>query len=242
MHHIMRFKIHNFKLALLAILFVSFLTALGFWQLSRAQQKVTLLQAFNERKNVTPLTSNSINQQGDWRFYRTALIGRFDNQHTFLLDNKIFHSEVGYEVYTLFIAYGIKQPILIDRGFIPKGEERKILPQIKTILGNVTIIGMLNLPPAYFALGEMLDTVDQDRGITRVEYINLAELDKYLNMSLFPYIVTLAPDQPYAYKTEWQIVTMPPEKHRGYAVQWFALALTLLILFFVLNHRAGQTT
>lgn len=238
----LRLKHQQVRFLLLATVCVGFLTALGFWQLSRAQQKETLLQAFNERKHITPLTSARISQPGDWRFYRTTLTGRFDNQHSLLLDNKIFHGEVGYEVYTLFFAQGIKQPLLIDRGFIPKGEERKILPKIKPIIGSVEIMGMINLPPAYFALGGMLDTVDQEQGVTRVEYINLTELDEYLHLSLFPYIVTLAPNQPYAYKTEWQIITMPAEKHRGYALQWFALALTLLILFFVLNRKAGKTT
>lgn len=238
----MKFKIHHLKLACLALVLVACLTALGFWQLSRAQQKTQLLEAFHERTASTPIVGKDINEHGDLRFYRATFTGRFARDETILLDNKIFHGVVGYEVYTPFYAQGLKEPILIDRGFVERGEDRKKLPNIPAIENTVDVSGMLNLPPAYFTLGEMIDTHDRRQGLLRVEYINLHELAKYLKSPLFPYVLTLTPNHPYAYKTEWQIVIMPPEKHRAYAVQWFALAFTLLLLFFVLNHRAGQKT
>ncbi|MNN94970.1 hypothetical protein D3C81_2137010 [compost metagenome] len=36
---------------------------------------------------------------------------------------------------------------------------------------------------------------------------------------------------PASYLGDWPLVSMGPEKHLGYAVQWFALAATLLGLF-----------
>ncbi|HEY9031818.1 MAG TPA: SURF1 family cytochrome oxidase biogenesis protein, partial [Kangiella sp.] len=34
---------------------------------------------------------------------------------------------------------------------------------------------------------------------------------------------------------QWELVASPPEKHIAYAVQWFGMALVLIILFIVLN-------
>jgi cytochrome oxidase assembly protein ShyY1 len=34
---------------------------------------------------------------------------------------------------------------------------------------------------------------------------------------------------------DWQPTTMGPDKHRGYAVQWFALAATAFIAWLVLG-------
>ena len=46
---------------------------------------------------------------------------------------------------------------------------------------------------------------------------------------------------PGAYRTDWPVVAMGPEKHLGYAVQWFAMAAALLGLFLYLGwHNAGR--
>jgi len=48
-------------------------------------------------------------------------------------------------------------------------------------------------------------------------------------------VLILEENHPAAYTVKWQIVMMSPEKHNAYAIQWFALALTLLVLFLALN-------
>lgn len=232
----MPFKIKNWKLALLAFIFIGIFCGLGTWQLSRAKQKEVLLANFDERLKATHRTSAELALSSDWRFYRARLHGYFDNEHTFLLDNKTFHGQVGYEIYTPFKAEGLLFPILVDRGFIPLGKNRNSLPNIAPITAKTEITGLLNLPPAYFALGNMADSKSVNWPL-RIQYVNLSELKNVYNTTLFPYILLLAPDQtPYA--IEWKIVISGPEKHKGYALQWFALALTLLILFIVLNVRS----
>lgn len=163
------------------------------------------------------------------------LHGRFDNQHSLLLDNKTFKGQVGYEVYTPFKAEGLNQVILVDRGFIPLGANRQILPNLRDVPGKVTIIGMLNLPPTYVTYGQLYDVMHWP---LRIEFVQLESLSQLLHVSLFPYVFCLTPEDPASYTNEWQIVIMSPERHRGYAVQWFALALTLLILFVALNRRS----
>lgn len=229
-----KFKIKNVKLALLALVVFAIFVSLGSWQLSRAQQKRALLETYAARTQHEPYTGKQLADINDWRFYRTRLEGKFDNDHTFLLDNKTFHGKVGYEVYTPFFANEMTQPILVDRGFIPIGTERSQLPKVPEIRGNVTILGMLNLPPLYMALGTLSDTAAISWPL-RIEFIKLPEIAKLLNQQLFPYVLTLDPQDPRAFPMEWQIVNVSPEKHMGYAIQWFALALTLLILFVALN-------
>lgn len=46
---------------------------------------------------------------------------------------------------------------------------------------------------------------------------------------------------PATYETQWPVVAMGPEKHLGYAVQWFAMALALLGLYLYLGwHNARE--
>ncbi len=236
-HNMMTFKIKNWKLTLLGLVFVVLFASLGNWQLLRAHQKEILLKSFAERRTQMPLTAQVLDSSSDLRFYRAELQGSFDNAHTLLLDNKTYQGHVGYEVYTPFLAKGLKTPILVDRGFVLLGSSRKILPVIEPIYGEVTILGMLNSPPKYVALGQMQES-PQITWPLRVEFIHLSELSQLLGYALSPYTLSLTQDKT-VYAMDWQIVTISPERHRGYAVQWFALALTLLILCIALNRGSA---
>ena len=182
--------VQNWKLALLAMIFIAVFTSMGFWQLSRATEKKTLLKTFAQRTEVPPLTAATIAKPGDWRFYQATLTGEFDNAHTIFLDNKTHEGKIGYEVYTPFRASGLRIPILIDRGFIPAGNSRKELPPIHAIAGNITITGMLNLPPSYVSIGKLTYSPVNTWPL-RVEYINLSE--PHLIAATIPYVLNITP-------------------------------------------------
>jgi len=231
----MMIKIRNWKLALLSLVLILILISLGFWQLSRAHEKASLLKNFQARGSMPPASAKDLSVLRDWRFYQLKVEGKFDEAHTFLLDNKIFNGKVGYEVYTPFKAKGVDVAILVDRGFIPLGVSRDSLPAIpKASKKEVKIQGMLNTPPLYFAFGGISEN-GKTQWPLRVEYINVPEIAKLLNTGLFPYVLSLDEESPGALQVKWQIATIDPNKHKGYAVQWFALALTLLIISALLN-------
>lgn len=229
-------KLRNWKLALLALIFFCLFISLGIWQINRANYKKLLLKTYAERTVHTPYKASELATPNDWRYYRATLVGKYDNEHTFLLDNKTHKGQVGYEVYTPFKADGLDEIILVDRGFAPMDPDRSKLPKLKNVGGEVTLTGMLNLPPIYVSLGQLADA-KQVTWPLRIEFISLTEMGKIANLHIFPYILNLQPNDPGALDIEWQIVTTDPERNMGYAVQWFALAITLLILFAVLNWR-----
>ena len=240
MHYLMCFKIKNPKLAFLALIVFAILVSLGTWQLHRAQEKTALLAAFAKHTQYPPLTAAALLKPHDWQFYRATLTGEFLNDKTVLLDNKLFHGRIGYEVFTPF-RFKPHSTILVDRGFLaqpPQG--RMALPWVKPLLGTQTVTGFLKRPAGYVSLGAMVDQTATPRPF-RIEFINLFELKTLLNEpNLNPYLLILDPNHPDAYPLEWQIVTLGPERHIGYAVQWFALALTLLVIFVALNR--GRST
>ena len=49
-------------------------------------------------------------------------------------------------------------------------------------------------------------------------------------LTVFNSIVRVSPFTTVGYQKQWLWVNMSVEKHLGYAMQWFALAFTLLIL------------
>ena len=52
-------------------------------------------------------------------------------------------------------------------------------------------------------------------------------------------MLRLDPAVPLGHARDLELLsnTLPPEKHRGYAVQWFGLALATLVILIVLNLR-----
>jgi surfeit locus 1 family protein len=74
----------------------------------------------------------------------------------------------------------------------------------------------------------------------RVEFIHLAQLAPLIGSSLYPYVLYLSPQHPAAFAVERHFVLFPPARHWGYAVQWFALALTLLILSIVFYLKGAR--
>jgi cytochrome oxidase assembly protein ShyY1 len=54
-------------------------------------------------------------------------------------------------------------------------------------------------------------------------------------------LVLLDPGEPDGYARHWTAPGFPPMRHIAYAVQWFALALTLAVIYFVTNTRRIET-
>lgn len=231
------FKPLNWKLTILAFLFFAIFIRLGFWQLSRAAEKQQLLLSYATRINYPALDASVLNKHTDipkLLFYRVTLRGEYDNEHTILLDNKTYHGQVGYEIYTPFKVSHSGHTILIDRGFVALGQSRQKLPSIRAIRGQTTLHGMITSVPQLATLGKMNDA----NAITwplRIEYVDTKDLSRLFGYPLTPFLITLDVADKAAYPLEWKIITMSPEKHKGYALQWFAFALTLLILFIALN-------
>jgi cytochrome oxidase assembly protein ShyY1 len=60
--------------------------------------------------------------------------------------------------------------------------------------------------------------------------------------ALAPRVLRLDPALPFGYPRDLQLLvnTLPPERHRGYALQWFGLAATGLVFAFVLTFRRSR--
>ena len=50
----------------------------------------------------------------------------------------------------------------------------------------------------------------------------------------------LDPDEPDGYVRDWRPNLMPPEKHLAYAIQWFMITATVIIIYVTLSVRAAK--
>ena len=235
----------NFTLRLLLILIavagIALLIALGCWQLSRAEQKRLLQIEYETRTKQAPInfvTFTTYANPATLIYYRLRVTGHFDNTHSFLLDNRFYQHQLGYEVITPFIPDGSdsKQVLLINRGFVPLGNNRQSLPTIATPDQRLTLTGIITVPdPKSFALSHLVDNPGQ--WPARIEFSHFPTMTQLLQQPLYPVIVLLLPQQPAGFIREWQLTTMSPDTHRAYAFQWFAMAGTLGVIFVVMSWK-----
>lgn len=217
------------------IVLVCLLVSLGCWQLRRGTEKQALLIKQQQQAKIQiQFTAQTPDDAKTLRYKKVTATGHFDIQRQFLLDNQIMDSKAGYFVLTPFILANSEIAILVNRGWIPAALDRKILPTINfKTPKEVTITGRLNTFPSVGI--KLAGTEIPSAGFpSLVQVVDSSILAKTIGYSLFSFQLELDPEIANGYRREWQRNTlMSPEKHQAYAVQWFGLALTLSILFFV---------
>jgi surfeit locus 1 family protein len=220
---------------LVTLVLLPLFIALGLWQLDRAQYKRGLEMLYAERAQDVPVSlDRPVTHPSALRYRLVELSGRFDPRHTVLLDNRVHHGRVGYEVFTPFEVQGAGLWVLVNRGWVPQGESRSDLPAIATPTGGVDLRGIINLPPGMgLTLGE-----EEDPSVPAVvQQVDIARLSSWAGVPLQPIVVLLDPASRYGFVREWQPAPTGAGRHLAYAVQWFGMALALLILYLVINSQ-----
>jgi surfeit locus 1 family protein len=76
-----------------------------------------------------------------------------------------------------------------------------------------------------------------------LNFPTLQELQSLYGTTLLPRMVLLDESEPDGFVRDWtarySVTEFGPEKHIGYAVQWFGMALALLVIYIVLGLRQG---
>ncbi len=214
---------------------------LGLWQLGRAESKLAQQAQFDTstRASVIPLADAVADLPAHW-YRQVQLRGSFDAEHQLLLDNRTHQGVAGYHVLTPLRLSHQRFGALVNRGWVPVGQRRELLPDVSLSTGAVDIQGLLTPAPRVFLLGE--SGYEQAGWPRVVQSIDFGELEALLGYRLVPAVVQLAPGEADGFVRTWSpYVGIGPERHRAYAVQWFSLAFALLAFYVIVNTRRIPT-
>jgi len=215
--------------------------SLGRWQLARAEWKQHRLDAvaavLKDRKlESLSLLSKESKSADQLELAWVSGRGYFPDLPALLLDNQRSGEKVGVNVYRVFQPENGKA-LLVNLGWLEVPGDRT-MPAIKKINGTQELNGLLVSPPSPgLAIGPAyVKTGNEYWLMTRMP---LDELARDLKTPLAPRVLRLNPDLPIGYARDLDILpnTLPPEKHRGYAVQWFGLCIATIVLTLVLGLR-----
>ncbi len=221
---------------LAVVLLCPLLASLGIWQLDRAEQKRQLVSGFEAGTETIVIGGASV---GDAvadlpRYQRVEIEGSYESEHQFLLDNMTYGGAAGYQVLTPFAVEGGGVHVLVNRGWIPKAFGTSLMPDIgvsgerRRIRGRIT-----RLPrPGLELSGEAPPLPEWPRA---VQFPVMEELAQALGEPLATRMVLLDETEDGGYVRDWSPVEFGPETHMGYALQWFAMSVTVLIIYLALN-------
>lgn len=231
----------------LAMLIVIGMLRLGFWQLDRAEEKNKILDQLQQRASQVPvqlsalITPSGVDVSTE-RFRSVELQGYYSAEQSIYIDNQVVDSKVGYTLLTPFKLKGSKWWVLVNRGWLPTGLDRSVLPMFQTESAGHRLFGRINLLPSKPPLWN--DKYPVAKGPVW-QYLPIAEFSQKTGLKVLPLVVELAPDQAaeidQALIRRWSgIDDKWVAKHKAYAFQWFAMAVAFLIACSILVFRSSR--
>jgi len=212
-----------------ALFFVALalLLFLGAWQANRGLQKKALENTLAHRNpqyteiSRKPETWETLDQQ------LVTLNGQWRLDKSLLMDNRVHKSRLGYEIYTPFELKQDGAIVLVNRGWLSVEQSRRAENFIYQGLGESTVSGHLYFPEPGFTLGEA--TTARNSWPKVIQYFDQSQLSEALGEKISPAVLVLDREDPMSLTPIWKPYAMNAHRHFGYAVQWWGLALTLLV-------------
>ncbi len=241
----MQLGIYRFKPSILLTLLVVGLSALflslGNWQLNRADEKRILQRDYERHTTLDPVKLLlPLMDVDEWRYRKVTVQGKFDTEKQFLLDNQVKNSIAGVNVLTPLKLQYQEKSVLVDRGWIPLGSDRTQLPNVSMDADIVSLVGTVYAP---FGEGYRLGGMDEGQSSwpRLVQYLDFDEMSKRLGYAVEPLTIRLDASSPYGYQRNWPILQIVPERHVTYALQWFALAAVLVVIYLALSFKRSNS-
>ena len=216
---------------LLSVAVFGLLVRLGSWQLQRANYKDALTAQAGENATHAPSLPHELTElprTESWHFRPVRVVGRFDPERQYLLDNRTFDGRAGYHVLSVF-NYA-DQHLLVNRGWLPVGADRRVLPDVSVDAQEVSLTGRLAAPPGS---GLLLGDSGYEHGAWPkvVQRVELQTMAAQLGFPLLSAVLLLDPQHRACFRCRWAAARgISAQRHRGYALQWFALAAALIVL------------
>jgi surfeit locus 1 family protein len=221
----------GWALTLFFTVFFVLTVGLGIWQTNRAAWKTQLMNEFDVRATATPESPLR-----NMKPYTHVLIeGRPETIDSLYWDNRTYDGRAGYEILVpVRLTEGDYDLALVNLGWVQGEADRSRLPEMPGLPAHVTWRGVLR-------------PLDQNWGIglmNEQRVVDYPVLSKVFSRQInwLPYLIELDEAEPYALERNWQPSVMPPEKHQAYAVQWFSMAVALVVMYIIVGRRSARSS
>ncbi len=215
------------------IFFLPILLYLSYWQVTRAIEKREIWETYSANKILPPASEQDL-LLADLKdeSYRSVVLRGFFMDQSFFLDNRIYRSKKGYEVFTPFKSESEKIYLInrgwtknIDEGFFstPKGTQ-----QIEGVVSPFNKYGL-----------SLKDTDFRGSFPIIVQELTYDLASDFLGegTKIEEVVIQLSAASKGSYEPIWGPTELKAPRHWGYASQWFGLAIALVLLYFYFGYK-----
>jgi len=211
---------------LAALALLALFIHLGLWQAGKAERSAELVALYDARSKHPPISigTRPLNPEG-LVYAQVVARGEYDAALQFYIDNQVENGRPGVHVITPLKIEGSDTRVLVNRGWAA-WENRQERPRVGTTGGTVAVTGIAVITdkPKYLLM--------PDRRAAWPDLWSALDIERFVEETAFqvqPVILhltssgqdgRLVPNRP-----------QPEDKtamHKGYALQWFGMAVVLL--------------
>ena len=236
-----RFRI-NFWMTAFAIPSLVVLLGLGFWQIQRLEWKEGIIADRMERMTASPVALNAVPVTA-WQAFELRRVhthGVYRHDKSVEIVSRTLKGRPGVHIVTPLVLVDGSGTVLINRGWAPPRNVRNAF-EFRRPLGAAVIHGFLRA-------GEKTSTwvPDNDPASDIWFFADATAIAKARGLeNVKPYVIELSPTPAglvgaRAYPISGQTVTEIRNNHLQYAVTWFGLAATLVVIYvlYQVRHRS----
>ena len=232
-------RIPTLAWAAVTLLAAGTFASLGFWQADRAGQKQRWLDGYAAALVAEPVDiSQALAAASQNLPVRVAGKFSLQQQPLLFLDGQQREGRVGVRAYVLADSDASATPLLVELGWLPFGHDRSLpiitVPQERRYLEGL----LLPWPAQGLRLGE--NAWADAAQAQLLAYLDRDEITRATGVQ--PYDGVLRPDPGVDLGGPVRDAmalpnTLTPDQHRGYALQWWGLSATVVVIYLVLALR-----
>ena len=138
----------------------------------------------------------------------------------------------GFHVITPLRVNNSNLYLLVNRGWV-EAQKNRLIPTVETSGSTVSVTGTASIPlPPALDLGGAELSADAS---PRWPYLTLERYADWSGLDIYPFVLMQAASDPHGFTRAWRPEIPKEGMHIGYAIQWFAFALIVLLIWLRLS-------
>lgn len=232
----------TFEFRLIPCVVAAILILLGLqlarWQTHRAEEKQQAEQAMRQAEQLPPLDWTAENQPPPAAFRQLHLRGEFLPQWVLYLDNRPLQGVAGRYLVMPFRLQGSQQIVLVARGWLPRDPaDRLKLPDTPTPAGLIELQGSVR--PQF----DRVMQLGKEGGLKPGSLLQNLDPAQFRHDSGFRtagFVLLQTSASADGLQRQWPSPSAGIERHRMYALNWYALSLMAFCYFIFSGIRRGK--
>jgi surfeit locus 1 family protein len=232
-----RYWVVRWPWVLINVFVLALLLGLSFWQWQRAAEKTQTLARIADWQQQGAVdiarlsTINATSRDG----VQLDFMGRWLSPMVWLVDNKMVNGRIGYDVLiAVEDTSGLENAaaLLVNLGWVAAPLQRDVLPAVN-IPAELHVQGIFRTR----IKGILLGTNIENKGVwpMRIQQVDVESLSAYFKRPLVAGLAYQEKNSPFL--LHYRPVILPPERHKAYALQWFLLAVAVVVIALVASAR-----